>query len=168
LVGIGLGVALLRVLEAGAVKPPTSLVVTGFAAAIIGGWTPRGMGSRLAPGIVGTLSGTLGAMTGRNGRPVVLLFVARGYEVQAFRAGLITYFLLVNMVAVSARVWAGETRWTDIQAALLLLPAAIVGTTVGRRIVHYVPLAAFRRFVLMMALVAGLTGVASAVPPWLV
>ena len=167
LLGIGLGIALLRILDADAVKLMTSLVVAIFAATMIRGWTPRATGSRFAPGMAGALSGTLGAMTGMNGPPVVLLFVARGYDVQAFRASLVTYFLLVNVVAISARVWAGETGWSDIQTAMLLLPAAIVGTTIGRRLVHHVPLARFRRFVLLMVLIAGLVGVISAVRPWL-
>jgi uncharacterized membrane protein YfcA len=167
LLGIGLGVALLRILDADAVRLLTSLVVTVFAATMIRGWTPRGMGSRSAPGIAGSLSGALGAMTGMNGPPVVLLFVARGYEVHAFRASLVTYFLLINVVAISARVWVGETGWADIQTALLLLPAAVVGTTIGRRLVRHVPLAAFRRFVLLMVLVAGLVGVVTAVRPLL-
>lgn len=166
MLGIGLGVALLRLLDADAVKIMKGLVVTVFAATKIRGWTPRGMGSRIAPGIAGTLSGALGAMTGMNGPPVVLLFVARGYEVHAFRASLVTYFLLINAVAISARVWVGETGWVDIQTALLL-PAAIVGTTIGRRLVRHVPLAAFRRFDLLMVLVAGLVGVVTAARPLL-
>lgn len=162
LLGIGLGIAVLRVLDAEAVKLLTSLVVTVFAGAMILGWTPRGMGSRLAPGVAGALSGALGVTTGMNGPPVVLLFVARGYAVQAFRASLVAYFLIVNVVAISARVWVGETNWPDIQTALLLLPAAVVGTTLGRTLVHRVPHAAFRRFVLLLVLVAGLVGVVSA------
>lgn len=167
LLGIGLGVALLRLLDADAVKLMTGLIVTVFAATMIRGWTPRGMGSRIAPGIAGTLSGALGAMTGMNGPPVVLLFLAREYEVHAFRARLVTYFLLVNVVAISARVWVGETGGVDIQTALLLLPAAAVGTTIGRRLVNRVPLAVFRRVVLLMVLVAGLVGVVTAVRPLL-
>lgn len=167
LLGVGLGVALLGVLDAEAVKLLTSVVVTGFAAAMIRGWTPRGMSSRFAPGVAGVLSGGLGAMTGMNGPPVVLLFIARGYEVHAFRASLVSYFLLVNVVAVAARVWAGETGRADVETALLLLPAAVVGTTIGRRLVHHVPLAAFRRFVLVMVLVAGMVGVVTSVRPLL-
>jgi uncharacterized membrane protein YfcA len=167
LLGIGLGIAVLRVLETNAVKLLASIVVVLFAAAMIRGWTPRGMRSRFAPGIAGMLSGALGATTGMNGPPVVLLFVARQYEVHAFRASLVTYFLLVNIVAMAARVWAGETGWTDVQTALLLLPAAVVGTTIGRRLVHRVQLATFRRLVLFMVLVAGLIGVISAMRPWL-
>lgn len=102
-----------------------------------------------------------------NGPPVVLLFLAREYEVHAFRARLVTYFLLVNVVAISARVWVGETGGVDIQTALLLLPAAAVGTTIGRRLVNRVPLAVFRRVVLLMVLVAGLVGVVTAVRPLL-
>lgn len=166
MLGIGLGVALLRLLDADAVKLMTGLVVTVFAGTKIRGWMPRGMGSRIAPGIAGTLNGALGAMTGMNGPPEVLLFVARGYEVHAFRASLVTYFLLINAVAISARVWVGETGWVDIQTALLL-PAAIVGTAIGRRLVRHVPLAAFRRFVLLLVLVAGLVGVITAARPLL-
>ena len=162
LLGIGLGVALLGILDADSVKLLTSVVVTAFAAAMIRGWTPTGLDSRFAPGAAGAVSGALGAMTGMNGPPVVLLFVARGYEVQAFRASLVTYFLLVNVVAISARAWAGETGWDDVRTALTLRRAAVIGTTIGRRLAHRVPIVAFRRLVLLMVLVAGLVGVASA------
>jgi len=161
--GIGLGIALLRVLAVDAVRLLTSLVVVTFAIAMIRGWVPRRMDSRLAPGTAGMVSGALGATTGMNGPPVVLLFVARGYAIHAFRASLVTYFLLVNVVALSARIWVGETGWTDLQTALVLLPAAIVGTAVGRRLVPRVPIAVFRRFVLVLVLLAGFVGVATAV-----
>jgi uncharacterized membrane protein YfcA len=168
LLGIGLGIALLRILAVDAVRLLASLVVVTFAIAMMRGWAPRVMESRPALGTAGVVSGALGATTGMNGPPVVLLFVARGYEIPAFRASLVTYFLLVNVVALSARVWAGETDWTDLQTALFLLPAAIVGTAVGRRLVPRVPIAVFRRFVLVLVLLAGLIGVATTVLPlWL-
>ena len=167
LLGIGLGIALLRILAVDAVRLLASLVVVTFAIAMIRGWVPRGMDSSFAPGTAGMVSGALGATTGMNGPPVVLLFVARGYAIAAFRASLVTYFLLVNVVALSARIWAGETGWTDLQTALFLLPAAIVGTAVGRRLVPRVPIATFRRFVLALVLVTGLIGVATAVRPLL-
>ena len=167
LVGIGLGVSLLRVLAADAVTLLASLVVVLFAVAMMLGWTPHGMGSRFAPGLAGALSGVLGTMTGMNGPPVVLLFVARRYDMHAFRTSLVTYFLLVNVVALSARAWAGETGWRDVQTALLLLPAAIVGTTIGRRLLPRVPVVTFRRFVLLLVLATGLVGVASALRPLL-
>lgn len=168
LLGIALGIALLRVLAADAVKLLASLIVVIFAVLMIRGWMPRGMGSRLAPGVAGALSGVLGTMTGMNGPPVVLLFVARGYAMHAFRASLVTYFLLVNVAALSARAWTGATGWVDIQVALLLLPAAIIGTTIGRRLVSRVQIVAFRRIVLLLVLTTGLVGVASAVRPLLV
>jgi uncharacterized protein len=168
MVGIGLGVSLLRVLAVDEVKLLASLVVVLFSAAMIFGWTPHGMGSRFAPSVAGTLSGALGATTGMNGPPVVLLFVARGYDIHEFRASLVTYFLLVNGVALSLRAWAGETGWTDVQTALLLLPAAVIGTTIGRRLVHKVPISTFRRIVLVLVFVTGIVGVASALRPVLV
>jgi uncharacterized protein len=86
----------------------------------------------------------------------------------AFRASLVTYFLLVNVVALSARGWTGATGWDDIQVALMLLPAAVIGTTVGRRLVTRVQIDVFRRIVLLLVLTTGVVGVASAVRPLLI
>ena len=167
LVGIGCGVLLLRLLESDTIKRLASIVVVAFALVMIRGWAPRRVRSPLAPGIAGAASGALGVTTGMNGSPVMLLFFARGYDTHAFRTSLITYFFLVNIVVIAVLVWTGETGWSQIQTALMLLPAAVVGSTIGRSLVPRVPLALFRRIVLVLILLTGLVGLASSLRPLL-
>ncbi len=160
--GSGLGVALLRVLNADQIGLVASIVVIVFAVTLLRDWSPPGADSAVATGVAGTASGALNAMTGIAGPPVILLFLARHFETHAFRTSIIVYFIVVDLAALAALVLAREVGGAEVGTALGLLPAALVGTIVGRSLVSRVPLANFRRLVLVMVMATGLAGVVHA------
>lgn len=160
--GIGVGVQLLRVLDVSQIKMVASLAVAGFAIAMLRGWTPPGAETSAATAVAGTASGALNAMVGVAGPPVVMLFVARKLEPHAFRTSIVAYFIAIDVTALAVLVQVGEIGWPETRTALLLLPAAAVGTIVGRGLVSRIEVAVFRRVVLVMVVATGLLGVADA------
>jgi uncharacterized protein len=159
--GIGVGVLLLRALDVAQIKLVASLAVAGFALAMLRGWTP-GAESPVATAVAGTASGTLNAMVGVAGPPVVMLFVARKLEPHAFRTSIVAYFIAIDVAALVVLVRVGEIGWTETRTALLLLPAAAIGTFVGRGLVSRIEVAVFRRVVLVMVVATGMLGVVDA------
>ena len=162
LIGVGVGVMWLRALDVAQIKLVASLVVAAFALSLLRGWTPPGTHSPIATGVAGITSGVLNAMTGMAGPPVLILFASRRFEPHAFRTSIVAYFILIDTAALAVLVQVGEIGRPEIQTALVLLPAAIVGTFVGRRLVSRIPVAAFRRLVLMMVLLTGALGMVDA------
>lgn len=160
--GIGIGALLLRILDVTQIKLVASLAVAGFALSMLRGWTPPGAESRFATVVAGATSGTLNAMVGVAGPPVVMLFVARKFPPHAFRTSIVAYFIAIDIAALAILIPAGEIGWTETRTALLLLPAAVIGTFAGRALVSRLQIAAFQRLVLMMVIVTGLLGVADA------
>lgn len=162
ILGVFAGVALLRILDVAQIKLVASLVVAGFALSMLRGWSPPGADSPLATVVAGAASGTLNALTGVAGPPVVMLFVARNLDTHAFRTSIVAYFVLIDVAALAILVRVGEIGWTETRSALVLLPAAIVGTFVGRHLVSRVPVETFRRLVLIMVMSTGALGVVDA------
>jgi uncharacterized protein len=160
--GIGVGVLLLRALDVAQIKLVASLAVAGFALAMLRGWTPPGAESPVATAVAGMASGTLNAMVGVAGPPVVMLFVARKLEPHAFRTSIVAYFIAIDVAALVVLVRVGEIGWTETRTALLLLPAAAIGTFVGRGLVSRIEVAVFRRVVLVMVVATGMLGVVDA------
>lgn len=160
--GVVAGVFLLRILDVAQIKLVASLVVAGFALSMLRGWSPPGAGSPIATGVAGATSGVLNAMTGMAGPPVVMLFVARKLDTHAFRTSIVAYFILIDVAALAILVQVGEIGWVETRTALLLLPAALVGTFIGRRLVSRVRVETFRRLVLVMVMSTGALGIADA------
>lgn len=162
ILGVFVGVALLRVLDVAQIKLLASLVVAGFALAMLRGWTPPGADSPFATGLAGTASGALNALTGVAGPPVIMLFVARNLDTHAFRTSIVAYFVLIDVAALAILVRVGEIGWTETRTALILLPAAVAGTFIGRHLVSRVAVETFRRLVLIMVMSTGALGVVAA------
>lgn len=165
--GVVLGVLLLRALDPDRIKILASFVVIAFSIWLLRGWALPGARTRLAAGMAGVTSGVMTTMGGMNGPPIVMLFVARGYDVHAFRASIIMVFLLIDLVALAILGWTGTIGWTEVRTALILLPFAITGTVCGRLLVTRVAGEVFRRLVLVMVLITGLVGLALALRPLL-
>ena len=162
LLGVLVGVAMLRFLDATVIKLLAGTVVVLFALALIRGWTPSGAQSPVATAIAGTASGALNASTGMAGPPVVLLFAARGFGVQPFRASTVAYFVFVDAFGLAVLALGGIVGRAEFSVAATLLPAALAGTLVGRSLVRRVSVETFRRITLGLLLLTGLVGIVSA------
>jgi uncharacterized membrane protein YfcA len=161
LLGLAPGVALIKTLAPDAIKLLSGLVVAALAAATAAGWRPPGAHSSVAMAVAGATSGMLNASIGMAGPPVVLLFAARDFDMHAFRTSIVVYFLVVDVAGIGLLVWQGVIGWGEVSIALWLLPGALVGGVVGRRLVTRVSAPAFRRTVLAMLLLTGVVGAAN-------
>ena len=157
-IGVFIGTVLLRALEPAVIKLIAGTVVLLFAVSVLRGWRIDAVHHPLAAPLAGLASGTLSTSTGMSGPPVVLLFTTRQYDMQQFRGSITAYFYYVNFIGLSLLILRGIVGWEQLEIALRLLPAAIVGGFIGRRALRYVSQSQFRTITLVMLLMTGTIG----------
>jgi uncharacterized membrane protein YfcA len=155
LIGLFVGVTLLRVLDDDAIKLLAGVVVIFFALLLLRGGV-KALPERpwMAP-IAGLVSGTLSTSIGMSGPPVVLLFTVLAVPVPVFRATSVCYFLLSDLIGFPTLIVQGIVTRDDVILALLLAPAAVIGRLIGSWLVPFVSPLAFRRATLGLLLVTG-------------
>jgi uncharacterized membrane protein YfcA len=161
-IGVFIGTVLLRALEPAVIKLIAGTVVLLFAVSVLRGWRIDAVHHPLAAPLAGLASGTLSTSTGMSGPPVVLLFTTRQYDMQQFRGSITAYFYYVNFIGLSLLILRGIVGWEQLEIALRLLPAAIAGGFIGRRMLRYVSQSQFRTITLVMLLMTGTIGIVTA------
>ncbi|HTZ09597.1 MAG TPA: sulfite exporter TauE/SafE family protein [Acidimicrobiales bacterium] len=138
--GAPLGVVILRVVSATALRAALGVLICAAAAWII-------VSSRLAPGrsaprpartvILGLLSGVLNTALATSGPPLVYELRRAGFGDDDFRATISAVFVLANLIGLPLLVAAGLVTALDVElAAVALVPALAgiaLGSVVGRR-----------------------------------
>ena len=161
-IGVFVGAALLRTLDPAAIKLIAGTVVVLFAVSVMRGWKLNAVRSPLAAPVAGLASGTLNTSTGMAGPPVALLFTTREYDMHVFRSSIMAYFYYVDVLGISLLAQQGIVGRSELAVVLRLLPAAIVGGFVGRRMLRRVSQGQFRRITLAMLLATGGIGILTA------
>lgn len=162
LLGVVIGVAILKSVDATVIKLLASAVVIGFTAILLRGWELPGASSTFATALAGVSSGTLNATVGMAGPPVVMLFAARRYGVHAFRTSLVAYFVLVDAAELALLAQQRVIGIPELAVAAGLVPAALIGKLIGRWVVRLVSVEQFRRLTIGLLLVTGVLGVVNA------
>ncbi|MEX0984383.1 MAG: sulfite exporter TauE/SafE family protein [Actinomycetota bacterium] len=160
LVGVPLGVLVLRAADERVLTAIVGVLVLVFTAAIWRGiQVPAGRRTLASAGV---LSGALATSVGTNGPPLVVALHAEGLEPAAFRATLQTVFALEGSIALLT-FWQGGLLTADIGwASVLGIPAAVGGALLGDRLAARVDRERFRTLVLMTLALSGVLAVVSA------
>lgn len=161
-IGVFIGTYLLHTLDPAIIKLIAGGVVILFALSVLRGWRIDAVHHPLAAPLAGLASGTLSTSTGMSGPPVVLLFTTRQYNMQQFRGSITAYFYYVNAIGLSLLILRGIVGWEQMHIVVRLLPAAIIGGFIGRRVLRYVSQSQFRRITLVMLLLTGSIGIITA------
>lgn len=156
--GLYLGALALRALDATALKLIVSAVVAGFALLLLTGLRLPRARSPWATALAGVSSGALTTTTGLSGPPIVALFAGRDYAPQPFRASAAAFFLPLDLFGLAALYAQGGIHRAEWTLALVLAPAALVGTALGRQAATRISVARFRQVVLGLLLLTGVVG----------
>lgn len=163
MLGLGAGIVLLRSVEEAWIKLLAGIVVLVFTIATFRGRAIPGATLPGAPPVAGFFSGMLNITTGMASPPVALLFASRQYQPDAFRSSIVAYFYVVDLLAMVLLIQQGLVGRDDLRIVGMLLPAAIAGTFVGRRVLTMASEKQFWMLVMMILLGTGLVGVGSAI-----
>lgn len=132
MLGIPLGLILLRSVAEPLVKGALAAVIIGFAVYSLLGGKHRQLEDDKFAWLFGFSAGVLGGAYGMNGPPLVLYGSLRGWSPQHFRATLQGYFLPASLAGMCGYWVAG--LWTPAVSRFYLfsLPLIIVATFLGR------------------------------------
>ena len=160
LLGLPMGTWLLQV----AGDQPWALTLLGVVVLVFSAWllwdsTRAVPPARRLPGplgaVAGLLAGTVGAMFGTGGPPVILWFQLQGLDKAAFRATLLGLFLVMSLGRLPSYGLAGLLTARVAVSALLILPAGLLGLWLGQRLHTSIPERRFRQGVAVVLAVLG-------------
>lgn len=163
LVGLLLGVEVLRVADPEYIRLAVGVVVAVSALLLFRGARLPGSDSRWSDGIAGGSSGLLATTVGISGPPVILLLASRGLAKRAFRANIALYFVFTSVASLAALYLRGLVEPSHLLLAAALVPAAFAGKVAGTALLDRFSEKAFRSLTLGLILATGIGATISAV-----
>lgn len=163
IVGMPIGIVLLRRVPAAPLQVAVSVVVLVAVAVLASGFRLRRESPRTEVG-AGFVSGMINTSIGVGGPPVVIVLQAAEHEQHAFRATTVSYFLVSNLIALPLFFASGVVADSTWAAGIVAVPAALVGTLAFERVAYRVRTEQFR--VLVLGLLVGAAVVSLAQVLW--
>ena len=155
LVGIPVGVALLRRWPERWLLAGLGAVLAAYALYALAGWRLPRLRAPFWPWLMGFLAGALGGAYNTSGPPVILYGHARGWPPAEFKANLQAFFLSSSTAVFVAHLLAGHIGAATWLRAAWAAPGLALGLWAGGRLDAYLPPERFRRLVLVALLLLG-------------
>jgi len=114
---------------------------------------------------MGAVSGVLATSTSTNGPPLVLALQARAMAPDTFRATINTVFALSNIGALAFFVGAGKVNGDGLVGAAVALPSMFAAVRLGYAARPHVAGQRFRRLVLALLMLAGVSAIVASFAP---
>lgn len=118
--------------------------------------------TRVVDWILGALSGALSTSLSTNGPPIVFVMQARQLPPNIFRATINTVFSIVGLASLALFIGTGKVETHALSGIAVALPVLVLSLTVGFRIRPHVHGERFRRLVLFLLLLSGLSAIVAA------
>jgi len=161
-VGIVAGAEVLRVVNPTYIRLAVGAVVVFSALLLVRDIRLPGADTRWGAVVAGSASGALSTSTGLAGPPIVLLLASRHLPKHQFRGTSAFYFLFMSVVTLIILAVRGLVDAEELPLAAALVPAAMVGKVIGTAFLKIISEAAFRALSLVMVILTGILGVATA------
>ena len=161
-VGMPIGIVFLRQLPEDPLRIALAVVVLAMVLVLASGFRfgHDRPGTEVAAGFT---SGVLNTSIGTAGPPIVVTLQAGDMAQHTFRATTVAFFACCNLVAVPLIVASGVVTASTWRAALVAVPAVLVGNAIGGRLAPKVAPERFRSLVLGLLVLAALGALAAAV-----
>jgi hypothetical protein len=167
-IGTPLGVHLLASVPEPVMQIALASLVLVATSLIAGGFALERMPGPLATGATGLAGGLLNGAFGIGGPPFILFFFSSPAGAAAGRASLIALFLGVDVIGLAVQGAASLLTLDHLWRAAFLLPALLLGVTIGSRSFRNVDEGSFRKAVygvlVLMASAIGIKGVLALLP----
>ncbi|HET7480134.1 MAG TPA: sulfite exporter TauE/SafE family protein [Rubrobacteraceae bacterium] len=163
LVGIVAGAEVLRAVDAVYIRLGVGIVVVISALLLVREVRLPGADTRWGTLVAGTASGALSTSTGLAGPPIVLLLASRGLPKHDFRGTSALYFLFTSIAGIAVLSLRGLVDAGQLPLALALIPASFLGKALGTSFLKRFSENAFRVLTLVIVILTGALGVATAV-----
>ena len=167
LLGIPLGLLLLRTVSEPIVKGVLGVLVAGFAASALRRKTTYELTNDRLAWFFGVSAGVLGGAYGMNGPPLVVYGTLRRWSPEHFRATLQGYFLPASLIGMLGYWAAGLWTPTVSRYFLLSLPAVLLAIPLGRALNRRLDAQRFLTYVHAGLLASGAGLVLQAIVTWI-
>lgn len=151
IVGTAGGVGLMLILSLRQLEALTGIAT--IAAALLSMALPAFDPARRALAAAGLVTGVTETTTGIGGPPLALVY--QHQPAASLRSTLATCFLVGELMSLAMLWAAGRTHWEHLAAAMLLMPALIVGAALSRLAHDYVRARALRHFAVAFSVTSG-------------
>ena len=148
--GVPVGNYLLTRVDPEPMRWTISAIVLGAVALLASGWRYRGRPHAAATLATGASSGFLNGLSGMAGPPIAFYYLAGDETATRVRANLTTYFVFVDLAAVSVFAARDLIGWSTGLQALALAPAVIAGGLLGERLFPLASESFYRRLALVL------------------
>lgn len=162
-VGVPLGILILKAVDAGVLKIFVAVVVIMASALLF--LAPRltlGRRNALSGLVTGALSGLLRASTSMAGPPVVLYTLSHEKEIEEFRSTVLGVFFVTGVLVVPGFIFADLISRDALVATAVALPGMALGFLVGTRLRSRVQPTFFRTLVLAVLVLTSIGVIVSA------
>lgn len=112
--------------------------------------------------MMGWLSGVLLMATSTNGPPIVFTLQARRLDPDTQRATLNLIFSVTGVVSIIMFGIAGKIHLDELRVALFMTPLMALGVVVGVLLRKHINAVVFRKMVLMLLVLGGVSSISSA------
>ncbi len=157
------GALLLVSLSSGTLKLIMGAAVVATGVAMLLGLQRATRHERAASVPVGIASGVLAGSAGVAGAPIILFFANQGVDPRTFRANMVFYLQIVNLVALPSFFVGGVLTADAPTLTAVLLPASVAGVGIGIWLSSRLSVALFRRAALVVVLIAGVSAMAAGI-----
>lgn len=111
----------------------------------------------------GVLAGALTMSAGVNGPPMVFVLQARHFDPARFRATITTVFFVLDVVSIAVFTATGDLDGEVLAAVAAALPGLGAGALAGLALRRHLDARRFRRLVLVLLAVAGVSALFAAI-----
>ena len=157
IVGFTVGIQVLVYLNPNTMRLLVGLFVLTFTTIMWRGWRRPVEEKPWITMPIGLVSGFAGGTTSMSGPPVILFLANQGHARDHFRATLIAYFTIINIYGIIRFYTLGLLTTEVLAYAGALIPATLVGTTLGILYGGRVPEHRFKRIIFMLLVFIGCT-----------
>lgn len=159
LIAMPFGIAAVARMGDDAARLAISVLILAMTSVLWTGWrtrAPLGGPAHLATGLVSGMA--QGASLG--GLPVAAFFAAQPIPAHAFRATIIAYFFLIDLVALPLMMRAGLVSLDTVLATAICLPFMAFGVWYGSHRFRAAAPENFRRYALLLLTILAIAGLA--------
>ena len=160
--GIPFGVYALNNLDQSLLKLVIGLVIIVTGLAMMGGVQFKFRNKKLANCVAGFISGVLNGGLGMSGPPIVLFLTNEGYPKNRFKANLVLYGIITNIVAMINFFFGKLINLEVIKLTGFCWGMVFLGSFLGLTITKHIKETVFRRLILWLLVIMGLTTVVNA------
>jgi uncharacterized membrane protein YfcA len=149
-VGVPIGNLVLTRSEPEPMRWAISAIVLGAVILLASGWHFSGRPRTVTTLAAGASSGFLNGLSGMAGPPIAFYYLAGTDPAARVRANLTTYFLFVDLMALTAFASRGLIDWSTGVQALFLAPVVMLGGVLGGRLFPLASEGFYRRLALVL------------------